>query len=89
MNNDIVTATAKKLGVSSERVFGLAFEYAEKVRDKQYVLYQFLEWVYRGIIHQVVEDYCIDVMAERATIKVKKQEFLVRPEICLPKNTNL
>lgn len=68
----MVKTVAAKLGVSSERVFGLAFEYAERCVTKNFVTYQFLEWCYRGKIHPVVEDYIIDIMAERVKVKVKK-----------------
>ncbi len=76
MDSNIVRCAARKLGVSSERVFGLAFEYAEQCVAKQYVLYQFLEWQYTGKIHSVVEDYCLDVLAERVKAKVKKTRNL-------------
>lgn len=78
MDSIIVKTVAKRLGVSSERVFGLAFEYSEICVPKRYVLYQFLEWFYSGIIHSAVEDFCIDVMAGRVTCKVKKTKTLKR-----------
>ena len=76
MDPKLVRTVAETLGVSSERVFGRAFEYAERGVAKKYVLYQFLEWHYKGTVHSDVEDYCLDVLAGRTKAKVKKTRNL-------------
>lgn len=65
MNALLVRNVADILGVSSERVFGLSFEYWETPHSKKFIVEQFLKWYYDGVTHPVVEDFVIDVLAGR------------------------
>ena len=65
MNALLVRTAAEKLGIPTERVFGLSFEYAEEPRSRKYVMDQFLSWYHDGKIHPIVEDFVIDVLADR------------------------
>jgi hypothetical protein len=64
----LVFKTAKKLGVSIPRIFGLAFEYAEDFRDFKELKKYYYDWLHRDIIHPVVIDFCLDMLAERAQL---------------------
>jgi len=65
MNALLVRDVSDILGVQTQRVFGLAFEYWETPRPRKYIVDQFKEWHYSGKIHPIVEDYLIDVLAGR------------------------
>lgn len=72
MNALLVRDVAARLGICSERVFGLAFEYAEEPHNKKWIVEQYLKWYHEGLIHPSVQDFIIDVMAgrvERSEIK--------------------
>ena len=65
MHATIVCDAASRLGVEVQRVFGLAFEYAEEPHTRQWILDQYNKWVYDDILHPSVQDFVIDVMASR------------------------
>ena len=65
MNPLLVRDAAYVLGVSPERVFGLAFEYAEEPKSKKYVMKTFLDWYHENKLHPTIADFVIDVLAGR------------------------
>ena len=65
MNPLMVREASEKLGVCTERIFGLAYEYAETPKSRQFLMERFLNWYHKGIVPDTVEDFVIDVMAER------------------------
>lgn len=65
MNALLVRTAAEKLGVPTERVFGLSFEWNEEPRPRKYIVEQFLNWYHDGKIHPIVQDFVIDVLAGR------------------------
>ena len=62
---DIVMFAAVKLGVCSERIFGLSYEYAESPRSRQFIVNQFKKWYITDIVPQDVVDFCLDVLSGR------------------------
>lgn len=66
---DIVMFAAVKLGVCSERIFGLSYEYAETPKSRQFIVNQFKHWYLTDIVPQIVEDFCLDVLSNRVTGK--------------------
>ena len=72
MNPLLVRDAAFILGVPTERVFGLSFEYWETPHSKKYIVDQFLNWYHEGKINSTVEDFVIDVLAGR----VQPQRYL-------------
>ncbi len=69
MNALLVRTAAEKLGIRTERVFGLAFEWAEIPKSRKYIMNTFLDWYYTGIINPIVEDFILDVLSNRVTRK--------------------
>jgi len=65
MNPLLVRDAAYILGVSPERVFGLAFEYEEEPRPRKYIVNQFLDWYHDNKLNPIVADYVLDVLAGR------------------------
>lgn len=65
MNALLVRDAASRLGVCTERVFGLSFEYAEEPQSRKWIMNQYLRWYHEGWIHPTVQDFVIDVMAGR------------------------
>jgi hypothetical protein len=65
MTAQTVREAAQMLGVPTERVFSLAFDYAEERRSKKYLTKIFLDWYFKDKLHATVEDFVIDVLAKR------------------------
>ncbi|MFA7290119.1 MAG: hypothetical protein WC055_14680 [Melioribacteraceae bacterium] len=65
MNALLVRTAAEKLGVPTERIFGLSFEWNETPHSKKFIVEQFLRWYYDGITHPIIEDFVIDILAGR------------------------
>ena len=63
----LVFQAAVRLNVKPPRVFGLAFEYYEHFIPKKKVLRIFYKWANKNINNTIVEDYCLEVLANRAT----------------------
>lgn len=64
----LIFKAATKLGVEPPRIFGLAFEYAEDFREFKELRQYYYDWLHRDIIHPIVLDFCIDVLANRIKI---------------------
>jgi len=71
MNPLLVRDASYILGVSPERVFGLAFEYMEEPKPKKYVVEAFLTWYHENKLNPIVEDFVLDVLAGRVQPKTK------------------
>ena len=69
MNPNNIREAAHVLGVSSERVFGLAEEWEETFVPRKQVSIDFQEWYFTGKIPNYVEDFVIDVLAGRVQPK--------------------
>lgn len=65
MDTQLVRTAASKLGVSSERVFKLAYEWSEIRHSKDYIMIQFLNWFHHDKINKPVEDFILDVLSGR------------------------
>ncbi len=71
MDTLLVVSAAEKLGICQERIFGLAFCYAERRCSQRIVVNAYNNWYWNGIICDEVEDFVIDVLANR----VEKEEI--------------
>lgn len=63
----LVLKAAQKAHIRHERLFALAFEYNEDFRPRKQILRIYYKWTNGFINNRVVEDYCLDVLAGRAT----------------------
>jgi hypothetical protein len=62
---NILQMAANKIGLPSERVFGDAYTYFEVRICKKKICDLFLDYAYEDTIPEVVEDYCLYILAGR------------------------
>jgi len=67
---NILRQASEKIGLPSERVFGDSYSYFEVRISKEEICDKFLDYAYEDKIPEVVEDYCLYILAGR----VKKQK---------------
>lgn len=62
---DICHAAADKLNIRVERVFGLAYEYAESRHRRGFIVDKYLQWKSSGVLPEEVLDFSLDVIIGR------------------------
>jgi hypothetical protein len=69
MTKDLLRKAAAHLGVGTERIFGLAQEWAEKPMPRKWTRDQYILWKDFGNINhhleEIIDDFILDVLAER------------------------
>ena len=65
MKNDLVEQAVKESGLLAGNLFKFAYEYSEVRISKQRLIYVFLEYHYHGVINEIVEDYCLEILSHR------------------------
>lgn len=67
---DLVHLSAERLHIRVERVFGLAYDYAESRHRKSFIVEKYHQWRSTGKLPDEVFDFALDVMIGR----VNKEE---------------
>jgi hypothetical protein len=70
----LVYDAAKKLNVEPPRIFGLAYEWAERRVRRMVIVRVYRRWKYKQLTKQVVEDYCLDVLAGRTILNESEDD---------------
>lgn len=61
----IVVKALNESGGTAEQLFKCAFEYYEMRVSKKYIINCFLDYLHKDKVPQVVEDYCLEILAHR------------------------
>ena len=75
LEKNLVRTAAAKLGVGTERIFGLAPEWAEKPQPRKWVRDQYTRWQYEGKINLFLEEIILDFVLDVLSGRVERSEI--------------
>jgi hypothetical protein len=64
---NLLQQAANHIGLPSEKIFGDAYSYFEERVSKEFICNRFMDYAYEDKIPEVVQDYCIYILAGRVT----------------------